>query len=383
MKKVLSILLALLMVFSLAACANNNGGDSENEGGEEAPAAEKEQMLYYCAWLGDFGLYDLGHSAAKAVADKYDMDLTVVEYGQDAAVAVNTYLDALENKHYDYVLGLGWYIDGVAEEAAGEYPDTKFVYFDTSASVKYEHDNIYGVSFAQNEGGFLVAVYNALMSKTGKIAIINAGDGPIFNDFGTGWLAGAKYAMKDMALPVDYEYAYVTDSSASGWYESTATLLDKGFDAFWPISSINMLACAQAVEAKGGLEAGHVVGCDYDQWEYYENVKATGGEADGYNNIATSMTKNIPACVDAIFNSIKGNGNITPGNRVYGIADGGVGIVMNSHYEEITPEDVKATINDLMAKVSSGEIDVPSFFDFGSVEAFEAYRDNHLADFAE
>lgn len=377
MKKVLTILLSVFMIFSLVACGNG-GGESGNEGGSE-PTAEKEQVLYYCAYLGDFGLYDLGHSAAKAVAEKYDMELSVVEYGTDGSVAVNSYLDALENKHYDYVLALGWYIDGVIEDVAEQYPDTKFVYFDTSATLQFTHDNVYGVSFAQNEGGFLVAVYNALMSKTGKIAIINR-EGPIFYDFATGWLAGAKYAMQEMGLPVTYEYGVVGDNTTTGWYEATNALLDKGCDAFWPISSINMLAVAQAAEDRGGIGNGiTVVGVDYDCWSYYDN---TGG-AEGYNNITTSMTKNIPECVDLIFESIKGNGSVTPGNRVYGIADGGVGLVDNPHYQEVTPEEVKATIADLMAKVTSGEIDVPSYFDLDDVDAFNRYRDNPAAAFGE
>ena len=81
-------------------------------------------------------------------------------------------MDALETKHYDYVMAMGWYItDTVVEKSrSGEWSDMTFILYDTAPDLDLAGlDNIYGVSFGQNEGSFLVSVYSALMSKTGKI----------------------------------------------------------------------------------------------------------------------------------------------------------------------------------------------------------------------
>lgn len=55
------------------------------------------------------------------------------------------------------------------------YPDTTFILFDTSPTGDFEGlDNVYGITFGQNEGGFLVAVYSALMTKTGQDRLLAA-----------------------------------------------------------------------------------------------------------------------------------------------------------------------------------------------------------------
>ena len=44
----------------------------------------------------------------------------------------------------------------------------------------------------------------------------------------------------------------------------------------------------------------------------------------------------------------------------FGLADGGVELVKDAHYEEIVPEDIRKTIDELEQKVIKGEIKVNS-----------------------
>ena len=95
------------------------------------------------------------------------------------------------------------------------------------------------------------------------------------------------------------------------------------------------------------------------------------------------MLKNIEPCVALIFESvIGGKGDIKPGNSFYGVATGGTGLAINDNYTENTPQEVQDKIAELSEKIANGEIDVPSYFDFNSYEAYAAYRDNPDADFA-
>ena len=161
-----------------------------------------------------------------------------------------------------------------------------------------DRDNVYGITFGQNEGGFLVAVYSALMTKTGKIGCSLRSDTPILNDFGTGWLAGYKYAAKEMGLDVDMVFSYIGEDSVQSTYESCNVLFDNGADYVWSVAGTNVLGACQAAEEKGGLEAGYgVIGVDYDQWTYFKEV----GDAVGYENLVTSMLKNIEPCVADVY----------------------------------------------------------------------------------
>ena len=390
MKKVLALILAAAMAFGLVACGG--GGDSSSTpaagSGNAASTAstagsgEKDgTLLYYCAFIGDFGLGDMGNRASLAAAEKYNLEYKLVEYGTDSSVAVNSLRDALETSTYDYVVASSWYISDVMKDIAPMYPDTTFILFDTSPTGDFEGlDNVYGITFGQNEGGFLVAVYSALMTKTGKIGCSLRSDTPILNDFGTGWLAGYKYAAKEMGLDVDMVFSYIGEDSVQSTYESCNVLFDNGADYVWSVAGTNVLGACQAAEEKGGLEAGYgVIGVDYDQWTYFKEV----GDAVGYENLVTSMLKNIEPCVALIFESvIEGKGDIKPGNSFYGVATGGTGLAVNDNYTENTPKEVQDKITELSEKIASGEIDVPSYFDFNSYEAYAAYRDNPGADFA-
>ncbi len=393
MKKALAMVLALVMCLGLVACAgsgnNSTPATTKASTDTQAPAAEGsgkaaegKTMLYYTAYIGDFGLADMGWRAAQAAQEKYGYDVTLVEYGNDSSQAVNSLIDALDTKHYDYVMAMGWYIsDTVIEKSkSGEWADTTFILYDTAPSTDFSGtNNIYGVSFAQNEGSFLVGIYSALMSKTGKVGCVINLDAPITNDFGTGWLCGVKYAKKTLGLNVDSMYTYMGELTVQGDYESVNVVMDNGCDYVYNVGASVSLGAMQAADEKGGYENGKfIIGTDYDQYTYFETV----GDVQGYKSMVTSMLKNIEPCVALLLQNINGEATgIEPGNHTYGVAEGGTGLAENDWYKQNTPEDVQKQIADISAKIASGEIDVVSYFDFPTYDDFATYRDNIDAEF--
>ena len=393
MKKALAMVLALVMCLGLVACAgsgsNSTPATTKASTDTQAPAAEGsgkaaegKTMLYYTAYIGDFGLADMGWRAAQAAQEKYGYDVTLVEYGNDSSQAVNSLIDALDTKHYDYVMAMGWYIsDTVIEKSkSGEWADTTFILYDTAPSTDFSGtNNIYGVSFAQNEGSFLVGIYSALMSKTGKVGCVINLDAPITNDFGTGWLCGVKYAKKTLGLNVDSMYTYMGELTVQGDYESVNVVMDNGCDYVYNVGASVSLGAMQAADEKGGYENGKfIIGTDYGQYTYFETV----GDVQGYKSMVTSMLKNIEHCVALLLQNINGEATgIEPGNHTYGVAEGGTGLAENDWYKQNTPEDVQKQIADISAKIASGEIDVVSYFDFHTYDDFATYRDNIDAEF--
>lgn len=384
MKKALALILALVMCFSLVACGGDKDKDKNTDGNNTDGETGNKTMLYYCANIGDFGLNDMGWRAAQAAKEKYGFDVTLVEYGADTSQAVNSLIDAMDGKHYDYVMAMSWYIcDTVIEKSrdGGEWSDTKFILYDTAASTDMSGcDNIYGIAFAQNEGSFLAGVYSALMTKTGKIGCVINLDVPITNDFGAGWLCGYKYAVKELGLDVEMMYTYMGEVTVQNDYESVSVVMDHGCDYVYNVGGSVALGALQAAEEKGGVAGGRfIIGTDYDQYKYFESV----GDVVGYKTMVTSMLKNIEPCVAMLLEDIEsGAGKIAPGNFVYGVKEGGTGLAENDWYKENTPEDVQKQMAELSEKIANGEIDVVSYFDFETYDAFAAYRDNPDADFA-
>lgn len=372
MKRFIALFLTLIMLISIACVST---GVAEEK---------KGKILFFTAFIGDFGLSDMGYRAVQEIAEEYNLDWTLVEYGSyDASLAVNCYWDALETTSYDYFLGPSWYIEDIIDDAGNEYPDTTFIYYDVGKGVEFHAPNVYGITFAQNESSFVAAILQSLMTKKGKIGVISA-DSPILNDFSTGWLAGAKYAKNVMGLDISWLHSYMVETSMSAVYEAMNVMYDNGCDAVWPISAQMILAGAQAAEEHGGIEEGYfIMGCDYDQWAYLKGMaEGDATAAVGYENILTSITKNIAPAAKAIIASVNGDHSISAGNTVWGVASNGVGYLENENFMAFVPQDVQTTLKDVITKIGAGEIVVPSYYDFDTYDAFANYRDNDAADFA-
>ena len=373
MKKIVALFLVVLMSFALVA----------NTAGVASAEAKKEKILFFTAFIGDFGLSDMGHRAVQEIAAKYNMDWTLVEYGAyDPALAVNSFWDALETTQYDYFFGPTWFIEDIIDEAAAKYPQTTFIHYDVGKGIQFKQPNVYGITFAQNESAFMAALLQAMMTKVGKIGCISS-DSPILNDFSTGWLAGCKYAKNVLGLDIKWMHSYMVETSMPAVYEAMNVMYDNGCDAVWPITAQMMLAGAQAAKEHGGMEKGYfIMGCDYDQYSYFKNLAATdAAKAVGYENILTSITKNIAPASMAIIDSVKGDHSIPAGNRVWGVFENGVGYLENENFLANVPAEVQAKLKDIIQKIGAGEIKVPSYYDFESYEAFATYRDNDAAEF--
>lgn len=381
MKKIIALLLALAMCLSLVACG---GGSADKADAPAKAEGEKKSIIFFTAFIGDFGLSDMGHRAVQELAAEYNMDWTLVEYGSyDAALAINCFWDALETKEYDYFFGPAWYIEGIIDEAAAQYPNTTFIHYDVGKGVEFKAPNVYGITFAQNESSFMAALLQCLMTKNGKVGCISS-DSPILNDFSTGWLAGVKYAKNELGLDIEWLHSYMPETSMSAVYEASNVMYDSGCDFVWAISAQMLLASCQAAEEHGGGEAGYwVMGCDYDQYEYFKGLAAEdANSAAGYENILTSITKNIASASSDIIASVEaGDGKIPSGNLVWGVYENGVGYLENENFMANVPAEVQQTLKDIINKIGAGEIVVPSYYDFSTYEAFATYRDNPDAEF--
>ncbi|HWS29406.1 MAG TPA: BMP family ABC transporter substrate-binding protein [Clostridia bacterium] len=395
MKKLLALVMCVVMACGvLAACApaangntetpapadtaEPNGGDAQTPAQPGDAAAEGGKLLFFAIGnLGDMGINDLGWYASQELATKYNLELTVVEGTNDASVRTTSLLDALETGGYDYCVTASWYIQDDLLNNMDNYKDTKFVIYDSSPLADFSaYPNVYGISFRQDEGSFMAAVYQCLMTKTNKIGAVAAQDSPILNDFVTGWIAGVKWYNDNFNAQVEYKLAYLTDSTIAGDYETASVLYGSGCDVVYNIAGTYGLGAAQACEEAGGYEKGfYMIGVDYDQYNVYSKSDTA---VVGYMNVATSMQKKIQeSVVDAMSKVIDGGADM--GNRRYSLKDGGVGLSYNDRYNEVTPDEVKAEVTSIESKIMSGEIKVPSYFDFSDYDQFAAFRDDPAA----
>ena len=173
-KKLLSLLLAMAMVLSLAACG---GGEDATEGAAEGGEDKIKVCVAYSGNLGDKSYNDSCNMGATKAAEDFGVEIKNLEGTTAEEWKVNL-LSACEDG-YDLVICSSSNFEEYLKEYAPEYPDVKFAIIDTTV----EGDNIVSVSFAQNQGSFLAGAAAALFTQAEGIEGVN-------EDAVIGWVGG-------------------------------------------------------------------------------------------------------------------------------------------------------------------------------------------------
>lgn len=358
MKKFLAVMLSLVMVLSMAGC----GSKEEAASGEGGSGEPYKVALVIAGVLGDKSFYDSANEGLTKLKDELGaekFDFKVEQMGGGSADQANwepTILDYCESGEYDLIITGSWQMGDPLASAANTYKDQKFIYFDETYDFEGygNNENIYNVLFKQNEVSYLAGALAGLMTKTEGIDGINASDniisvlggqdGIVINDFVVGYIQGAKDVNPDVKVATSYV----------GNFDDAAKGKDLALSMFNAGSDIGF--CVAGNAGNGQIEAAketgkYAIGVDSDQAALLPDYAAS---------IPTSAVKNVG---NALYAAIKEAmaGELAYGTtESFGLADGGVELVKDAHYEEIVPEDIRKTIDELEQKVIKGEIKVNS-----------------------
>lgn len=367
MKKFLLSLLAVLMVFSLCACGQKAPEEAEN-GGEEVK--ETHSVIYFCRRLGDISYNDAGLEGVKAACDKYGWTYDYVELGDDMATFETAFVDALDSGDYDIVVTQnGSSLGDYCEKYSPDYPGIKFIFFDAVRDKNISGlDNVYGISYNGAESCFVAGAIAGAMTKTNTLGCITYGDNPGGNDFVTGWFSGLLYSN-----PEAKSYLAYGDSMPNGApdaLEVTNNMVASGADLVLGGSGRLFAGIVQSLTENGGVDSGlFAFGPDTDMYQSY----SSGAQAEWADVILSSVLKNIKNSIETALDKIA-DGTIEWGTVNYsGIAEGGTDICVNDHFKELAPQEVQDLVNDIYAKIKSGELKVQSYFDFADRDAFQAW----------
>lgn len=356
MKKFLAVMLSLAMALSMAGC-----GSKESASGGAAGEPYKVALVI-AGTLGDKSFYDSANEGLTKLKDELGadkFDFKVEQMGGGSADQANwepTILDYCESGEYDLIITGSWQMGDPLASAANTYKDQKFIYFDETYDFDGygNNENIYNVLFKQNEVSYLAGALAGLMTKTEGIDGINASDSIIsvlggqdsivINDFVVGYIQGAKDVNPDIKVATSYV----------GNFDDAAKGKDLALSMFNAGSDIGF--CVAGNAGNGQIEAAketgkYAIGVDSDQAALMPDYAAS---------IPTSAVKNVG---NALYAAIKEAmaGELSYGVvESFGLADGGVELVKDAHYEEIVPEDIRKTIDELEQKVIKGEITVNS-----------------------
>ena len=400
MKKFLALLLALVMVFALAACGSEDTTTpSENptepssepttdvstapDDGEAATDPDDisdtmEADTYEVAFVTDVGqLKDKSFNEGTWNGVKtyaYENGLSYKYYqpaNGDEATDDDRYdaMAAAVNGGAKVVVCAGYLQEAALRRAAIEFPEVNFVFIDGYAITEDPEDansavlaNVAGINFSEEQCGYL-AGYAVVKDGFTQLGFSGGGGGtnPACCRYGYGFLQGASAAAEEMGVDVTVNYSWQygntfqaspeLQSMIAGWYTTgTEIVFACGGSMF------------ASITAAASANDGYVIGVDVDQ----------SGESD---TVVTSAMKGIDqAAILAIGHSYDGTWDEIGGKTTtLGAKDDAVGLPTDTwSLENYTVEEY----NTLFESIKDGSlvvdpnypVDANNMDDAGSLE---------------
>jgi basic membrane protein A len=328
MKKALSVLLLLALVFSLVGCGSKKDG-------------------YELALVTDIGTIDdksFNQGAWEGLKKYAEENDITYKYYQPAEKTTDAYLESISlavDGGAKLIVCPGFLFEGAVFKAQDEFPDTQFILLDGTPNRDYEEfrieKNVYSIFYAEQEAGFL-AGYAAVKDGYTKLGFMGGMAVPAVVRFGYGFVQGADYAAKELGLSaVDIKYFYTggfdatpeAQAMAASWYSSGTEVI---FGCGGAVGN-SVMAAAEAAGTK-------VIGVDVDQ----------SPESD---TVITSALKMLSISVyDGITDYYK---DAFPGGQslTKSAKEDGVGLPMaTSKFNTFSQADYEA----IYAKLVSGEV---------------------------
>ena len=329
MKKILALLLALAMIFSLAACG---GSEQKAEApAADAPAAEAPTAAaseYKIAMITDYGdITDQSFNqttweACIAFGEANGIEYKYYKPGTNDTAGRVASAELAIADGYNVLVMPGYAFGGTIAEISGEYPDVKFIALDVAKGdlleggvalkgeaydynpdnwdlSKYVYmDNVYCAIYQEELSGYM-AGYAAVKLGYTKLGFLGGMAVPAVMRFGYGYVQGVDAAAKELGITVDMKYAY--GNQFFGDADITAVM-----DTWYQGGTQIVFACGGGIYTSAAEAAkkvgGKVIGVDVDQAAVIDGAYGEG------MTITSAMKGLAPTTIDTLTDVII-NGN--------------------------------------------------------------------------
>jgi basic membrane protein A len=281
----------------------------------------------------------------------------------DEATQFEPNLTEFASQDYDMVIAAGFFLGGDLAKVAAQYPDTMFSIVDYTYPDPFGVPegvvgnsecipNVQGQIFKTDQAAFLAGYLAAGMTKTGKLGYFGGAKIPTVTIFGVGFQAGMEYYNQQKGASVQLigwdnttgEGLFTGDfEDLTKGKEATESLFDEGADIFMPVGGPIGIPGFDVARERGGAGI----------WVDVDGYYALPGAQDV---LLTSVMKKMDNSCYAVIEAAA-NGNFEGcGVYVGSLDNDGVGIAPYHDLESQVPDELKAEVEALTAKIISGEI---------------------------
>ncbi len=330
--------------------------DDSMEEGDAMGDAFNVGLTYDIGGRGDQSFND---SAAVGIdAAAAELGITFSEAEPNADGSNRAELLQLQAEQSELVIGVGFLFAGDVTAVAGENPDVNFAVVD-DAMLDFDNggvpvgENIAGLTFAEEQGSYLVGVAAALKTETDTVGFIGGVSGfGLIEKFEAGFAAGVASVNPDIKIIP----AYITEfpdfdgfNAPDRAQETASAMYAQGADIIYHAaggSGAGLFEAAKATSESSGSKVWGI-GVDSDQ---YNTVSP---EVQEY--VLTSMLKRVDAAVLEITRA-HADGSFAAGNTVYDLSADGVGYSTSGGFVD----DIVAELEAAKADIISGAVTVPT-----------------------
>ena len=365
-KRLLSMALSAVMVLSLAACggqaketktstastsktstastvskASTSMASNASKTSDTTKASSdlKVGLITDVGGIHDHSFNETSWKGLEKAKTDFGVEINYLESKTDADYTSN--IETFVDEEYDLIICVGFKLAEATKKAAEAHPETKFAIIDDASNAALP--NVTCLTFKQEQASYLVGYVAGLMTKTNNVGFVLGMASDMMNKFGYGYLAGV-YAANPKATVQQINANNFADPAIGK--TSATTMITKGADIIFHAAGGTGVGVIQACqEAKK-----YAIGVDTDQSSLAPDT------------VITSAMKSVD---NAVYDSVKQlvEGTLKGGEVVYDLAKGGVDIAPTTN---LLSEDVLKKVEEVKAKILSGEVVVP-----GTKDEFE------------
>ena len=314
------------MVFTMTGC--ETADDKQNEVIEQKPLVV---VITDEGGIGDHSFNDAVLEALEEAKSDYDIDIRCVE-----AEKSKSYAEHIQDAVYEdaeIVIAAGSHMGDAVKKVAKANPEHVFGVVDSYVT----GDNIFSISYADNESGFLAGYAAGKTTKTNKVGLIGGEPRKTVDIYRYGFEAGLKMANPNAEFFVDYAGSFLDEKE--GYQVTDKMIKNKDVDVVFHVAGATGKGVIDACKDNGVW----VIGSDKDQSTLASKT------------VLCSAVKDME---DGIFEMIEMamEDKFQGGHKMFGIYEDGVEL---SDDAGNLPENLDEELDELEEQIENMDIEVP------------------------